>query len=228
MAVPATNLQLEDATPSWMNPSPGIEKFNLSGQDSNLLVVLTPEKAAKPSRRTSGVAKRPQAGPAVKTRMTSRAQLGLRAERRIVGCFAGRGPPKSPRCLAVFQDQKQEYYVQEKACKALVQSEKARKAKSRVTDSPASSSTLSAFAKFGRKHRKVDSEPMQVQGRKPRQQSGWTMLMAKRLPSMGDMPWATKLAVLSEEWKMMKGRGNIATGGQQATTKKSMAREKLR
>ena len=201
------------AVPSWMNPSPGIE--NLSGQDSDLLVVLTPEKPAKPSRRTSGVAKRPQAGPAVKTRMKP-----LRAKRGTVGCFAGRRPPKDPHRLAVFQEKKQEYYVREKARKA------SDSTLSAATKS--SSSTLSAFAKFGRKHRKVDPMQMQVQGRKPRQQSGWNKFLATMLPSMGDMPWATKLAVLSEEWKMMKGRGNIASGGQQATTKKSMAREKLR
>ena len=44
--------------------------------------------------------------------------------------------------------------------------------------------------------------------------TGWHKFLATMLPSMGDMPWATKLAVLSEEWKMMKGRGNIASGGE--------------
>ena len=214
MAVPATNLQLEDATPSWMNPSPGIEKFNLSGQDSNLLVVLTPEKPAKPSRRTSGVAKRPQAGPAAKTRMTSRAQLpvGLRAKRGTVGCFAGRRPPKSPRLLAVFHQKKQEYYMREKARKA--EEEEAHGRKPRQVP--------------GRKKKTVVRQPMQVQGRKRRQQSGWNQFLATRLPGTCDMPFAKKMAALSEEWKIMKGRGNIASGGQQATTKRSMAREKLR
>ena len=193
-----------------MNPSPGIE--NLSGQDSDLLVVLTPEKPAKPSRRTSGVAKQPQAGPAVKTRMKP-----LRAERGSVGCFAGRRPPKAPHRLAAFQKKKQEYHVREKA----------RKASTLSAATKSSSSTLSAFAKVGRKYRKVDPMQMQVQGRTPRQENGWNKFLATMVPSMGDMPWATKVAVLSEEWKKTKWRGNIASGGQQATTKKSMAREKL-
>ena len=95
-------------------------------------------------------------------------------------------------------------------------------------DVPVASRPISMWPTKRQKKKTVDRQPMQVQGRKRRQQSGWNQFLATMLPSMGDMPFAKKMAALSEEWKNMKGRGNIASGGQQATTKKSMAREKLR